>query len=497
MSTFYTSVDRNGPHILFRGYKNGKRIQEKVPYKPTFYLPSSEPTEFKTLDGRYMGPINPGNMKDCMKFMKDYEDVDNFEICGNANYVQQFISDAFLDKKLEFDRDLINVTTVDIEVQSDQGFPEAADANFPVTAICVKNNIDNIFYVFGLGEWKKEDSVLTDDLYDRVKYIECESEARLLMEFVTHWANNYPDVLTGWNSRMFDTVYLVNRISKVLGDDMAKKLSPWNRIQAREIKYSSKTVPVYELIGIQQLDFMDCFKKFGYAYGTQESYKLDNIAHVVLGENKIDYTEYGTLFDLYLRNHQLFIDYNIKDVDIVDRLEHKTGLITLAMTVAYKAHVNMVDAFGSVGVWDALLYNELRTRGIVVPPKKNNIKERQIEGAYVKPPQNGMHDWVVSFDLNSLYPHIIMQYNMSPETIINDKMHDVNVEKLLDREKYDIPDDYCMTATGQFFDKKKKGIVPEVISNLYDERSTFKKEMLAASQVVVDITAELQRRGVE
>jgi DNA polymerase elongation subunit (family B) len=167
------------------------------------------------------------------------------------------------------------------------------------------------------------------------------------------------------------------------------------------------------------------------------------------------------------------------------------------MTVAYKALVNMVDAFGSVGVWDALLYNELRKRGIVVPPKKNNTKERQIEGAYVKPPQNGMHDWVVSFDLNSLYPHIIMQYNMSPETIINDKIYEVTVDKLLDRQQYDIPADYCMTATGQFFDKKKKGIVPEVISNLYDERSTYKKEMLAASQVVVDITAELQKRGVE
>lgn len=497
MSTFYTSVDRNGPHILFSGYKNGKRIREKVPYKPTLYLPSAEPTEFKTLDGRYMGPINPGDMRDCMKFTKNYENVDNFEICGNANYIQQFISDAFLKRGVEFDRDLINVTTVDIEVQSDQGFPEAEFANFPVTAICVKNNIDNIFYVFGLGEWKKEESVLSSNLVDRVKYVRCDSEANLLMRFLDHWVANYPDVLTGWNSRMFDTVYLVNRISKILGDSMTKKLSPWGIINAREIKYSSKTVPVFELIGIQQLDFMDCFKKFGYSYGTQESYKLDNIAHVVLGERKIDYSEYGTLFDLYLKNHQLFIDYNVVDVDIVDRLEDKTGLITLAMTVAYKALVNMVDAFGSVGVWDALLYNELRKRGIVVPPKKNNTKERQIEGAYVKPPQNGMHDWVVSFDLNSLYPHIIMQYNMSPETIISDKIYEVTVDKLLDKQQYDIPADYCMTATGQFFDKKKKGIVPEVISNMYDERSTYKKEMLAASQVVVDITAELQKRGVE
>jgi len=239
---------------------------------------------------------------------------------------------------------------------------------------------------------------------------------------------------------------------------------------------------VFELRGIQQLDFMDCFKKFGYTYGNQENYKLDTIAHVVLGENKIDYSEYGTLHDLYTQNYQLYIDYNIKDVDIVDRLEDKTGLITLSMTIAYKALVNMTDSFGSVGVWDALLFNELRGRGIVVPPKVNNTKERKIEGAFVKDPQNGMHDWVMSFDLNSLYPHIIMQYNMSPETVINDRYSGVNVDSLLDEIDIEVPKDYCMSATGQYFDKTKKGIVPEIIEGLYAERSALKREMLDAEQ---------------
>ena len=167
------------------------------------------------------------------------------------------------------------------------------------------------------------------------------------------------------------------------------------------------------------------------------------------------------------------------------------------MTVAYKALVNMTDSFGSVGVWDALLFNELRKRGIVIPPKRDNTKERKIEGAFVKDPQNGMHDWVMSFDLNSLYPHIIMQYNMSPETVIDGRCDGVNVNALLDENKFDIPKDYCMTATGQYFDKTKKGIVPEIIESLYAERSATKKLMLDAEQrAQKDKSYELEREIV-
>lgn len=482
MATFYTSVDTIGSDILFCGYKNGKRIRERVPYRPTLFVPSNKKSKYKTLDGKFVEPIVPGTIRECREFVREYGSVENFKIYGNTNFVHQFISDAFLERGVDWDRDKINVTTLDIEVQSDEGFPHAEKADYPVTAITVKNNIDNIFYVFGAGKWSKEDSVLPAHILDKVVYIDCETESKLLMKFLEHWRANYPDVLTGWNSRLFDTVYLINRISKVLGSDLAKKISPWGLIQERFVQFSSRQEQVYEVRGIQQLDFLDCFKKFGYTYGTQENYKLDNIAHVVLGERKLDYSEYGTLHDLYKNNYQLYIDYNIKDVDIVDRLEDKTGLITLSMTVAYKALVNMTDSFGSVGVWDALLYNELRRRNIVVPPKQDNTKERKIEGAFVKDPQNGMHDWVMSFDLNSLYPHIIMQYNMSPETVVNERCDGINIKSLLEETELNIPSNYCMAATGQYFDNTKKGIVPEIIESLYAERSATKKKMLEAEQ---------------
>jgi DNA polymerase elongation subunit (family B) len=497
---FYTSVTRSGNYIYFRGYNNGKRIQKKVKYKPTLYVASPDPTEFKSLRGSYLGEMDFESIHDASDFLKRHRDVDNFEIHGNTNFIQQFISDVFRNV-IEFDRDVINVTSIDIEVQSDQGFPRPEEANHPVTAITIKNNIDNVYYVWGMGDWDHSSSIVN---HLTVQYTKCANEAELLHKFMDQWASNYPDVVTGWNSRMFDTVYLVNRINKVLGEGHANKLSPWihdmrNPIRQRTLQLGQNEVEVFEINGLEQLDYLDLFKKFAYSYGTQESYKLDHIAHVVLGDSKIDYSEYGSLNALYLNDFQKFIDYNIKDVEIVDRLEDKMGLATLCMTIAYKGKVNYADAFGSVGVWDALIFNELRNRGIICPPKRDNTKERKIEGAHVKDPQVGMHDWVMSFDLNSLYPHIIMQYNMSPETIV-DKVHtfdllkrdntngsyESSVEYLLDQNKLDIAPEHCMAGTGQFFNVTERGLFPQLVDNLYNERKGYKKQMLDVEQKIQD-----------
>ena len=498
---FYTNVTRVRDYIYFRGYNAGRRIQRKVKYKPTLYIPSPKPTNFKSLSGSYLGEVDFDSMSDAMDFIKRHRDVDNFEIHGNQNFIQQFISDAFR-KTIEFEREVINVTSIDIEVQSDQGFPRPEEANHPVTAITIKNNIDNVYYVWGLGDWEHSKSIVN---HLTIKYTKCANEAELLHKFMDQWAVNYPDVVTGWNSRMFDLVYLVNRINKVLGEGHANKLSPWTHdvrhpIRGRTIQFAQNEVQVFEISGIEQLDYMDLFKKFGYSYGTQESYKLDHIAHVVLGDSKIDYSEYGSLNGLYLNDYQKFIDYNIKDVEIVDRLEDKMSLATLCMTIAYKGKVNYADAFGSVAVWDALIFNELRDRGIICPPKKDNVKERKIEGAYVKDPQIGMHDWVVSFDLNSLYPHLIMQYNISPETIVNEvqsfdllKRDNTNgsyqssVDYLLDQNHNEVLPEHCMAGTGQFFNRTEKGLFPQLVDKLYNERKQYKKEMLLVEQKIQDV----------
>jgi DNA polymerase elongation subunit (family B) len=506
---FYTNVTRVADYIYFRGYNSGRRIQQRVKYKPTFYVASPKPTKFKSLTGSYLAEMDFDTMRDGMDFLKRHKDVDNFDIHGNTNFVQQFISDAFR-KVIEFDRDVINVTTIDIEVQSDQGFPRPEDANHPVTAITIKNNIDNVYYVWGLGDWSHSDSIVN---HLDVQYVKCANEAELLHKFMDQWAMSYPDVVTGWNSRMFDIVYLVNRITKVLGEGHTNKLSPWchtmrNPIRGRVLELGQNQVQVYEISGIEQLDYLDLFKKFAYSYGTQESYKLDHIAYTVLGDSKIDYSEYGSLNGLYLNDFQKFIDYNIKDVEIVDRLEHKMGLATLCMTIAYKGKVNYADAFGSVAVWDALIFNELRNRGIICPPKRDNTKERKIEGAYVKDPKVGMHDWVMSFDLNSLYPHIIMQYNMSPETVLDHShsfdllrrdntngSYQSSVDYLLDHNHVEVKPEHSMAGTGQYFSRTKRGLFPELVDNLYNERKQYKKQMLDVEQKIQDFGSsyELER----
>ena len=471
---FYTSVDRDGSYILFRGYQGRKQIKKKVWYKPSLFVPCQTKSKYTGLDGRVVDKMKFSGMSDADKFVKLHRDVSNFSIYGQNNYINQFISEHFGSDGY-FDRDVVNVTTIDIEVQSDEGFPLPEEARFPITAITIKNNIDGIFYCWGVGEYNVKETVVKDAI---IRYESCKDEYQLLIRFLNHWCSNYPDIITGWNSRLFDTVYLVNRIAKLHGVNMSKKLSPWNIIMNREIFIAGKAHQTFEVRGIQQLDYLDLFRKFGYSYGTQESYKLDNIAHVVLGERKLDYSEYGSLTNLYLSDYQKYIDYNIRDVQVVDRLEDKMGLITLCMTVAYKAGVNLADAFGSVGVWDAYIHNELIKRNIICPPKIAKVKERKIEGAYVKDPINGMHEWVVSFDLNSLYPHLIMQYNMSPETIIEDSVPNVLLDSLLDKETYTFDKKLTMTARGNLFRKDVKGILPQMIDKLYASRSQVKKKMI-------------------
>ena len=480
---FYTNVTRLFNDIAVRGIKNGKPFQRKVKYEPTLYVKSEKPSGLVTLDGENVAPVQPGTMKDCRMFIDKYDGIENFKVYGQTNYVKQFTNAAF-PGVIEFDRSKINVTSIDIEVQSDEGFPDPKFAAYPITAITIHNNIDDIYYVWGCGEW---DSDKRDPSLEgvHIRYTQCADEADLLHRFVDQWKKAFPDVITGWNSELFDMQYIANRLPRVTNLE-ARDLSPFRMFdwQRRVIAGNEVSFPYF--FGISCLDYLELFKKFGYAYGTQESYRLDHIAHIVLGERKLDYSEYGDLNSLYKYDYQKFIDYNIKDTQLVDRLEDKLGLITLACTIAYKGKVNYKDAFGTVGVWDAILHNYMMEQGIVVNPTGKGEKERRIEGAHVKDPQTGLNDWIVSFDLNSLYPHIMMQYNMSPETLVDKTVPNVTVDKLLKKERFDFDKQYCMTARGNLFRTDKKGMIPTLVEGLYAERKGYKKEMLAAEQELVD-----------
>jgi DNA polymerase elongation subunit (family B) len=264
-------------------------------------------------------------------------------------------------------------------------------------------------------------------------------------------------------------------------------MSPWNYVEQKSVVIKGKENFLYNLYGIQQLDYLDLFKKFAAnTYGAQESYRLDFIAEVVLGQNKIDYSEYGTLTELYEKNYQKFIDYNCVDIELIERLEAKLGLINLVFTLSYFGGVNYGDTLGTVAIWDSIIFRKLATKKIAIPPNTRSFKA-DYAGGFVKDPQIGRHEWVMSFDLNSLYPNLIVQYNMSPETIVPSMkvaaLQHNGVEKILSSDHSWAPSNgYAVAANGACFKCDKQGILPEIIEELYNQRVAVKRRMLDAEK---------------
>ena len=485
MSDFYTNVSVSGRFILLRGVENDKRVRRKVEFRPTFFLSSQEKSEYKTLAGENVKPIQPGTIPECREFLERYESVDNFPIFGNNRYEYAYIADEYPDDIL-WDVSKILIAYLDIEVGSENGFPEPRDANEAITAISIK--VKGNYFVFGCGDYVKH--------RDDVHYAKCRDESDLIRRFLDLWSRWHPDVVTGWNVEQFDIPYLANRITKILGEDEAKKLSPWNRISKRETVMMNRPVQFYDISGIAILDYIQLYRKF--TYSQQESYRLDNIAHVELGEKKLDYSEFETLHQLYKHDYQKFIEYNIKDVELVEKLEDKMKLIELALTLAYDNKVNYDDVFTQVRMWDAIVYNYLLRKKIVIPQMSRSVKSSQYEGAYVKDPICGMHEWVASFDLNSLYPHLIMQYNISMETLIEPKLYNdnmrgfisnsnINVDNLLNQEvDTSILKDLGVTVTpnGQLFRIQEQGVLPEIMDSMYKDRTRYKKLAIEAKKKI-------------
>ena len=494
-NSFYTSAFRHGKVIKYMGYEEGKKVSFTVPYRPTLFVTNkgNNAHDWNALDGTSVEPIVFGSMGEATDFTKSYADVPSFKIFGNTNYVVQYLQEQF-PGEIKWDRNLINVTSIDIETKFGDGFPEPALADQEVTAITMKNNIDDIYYTFGCGEYDVDKALLQTH---QVVYVKCADERELLHKFVYHWSATSPDVVTGWNCEFFDIPYLVNRIRKINGEQTMKRLSPWKMIDERETHtgFGQSTIK-YELKGVAILDYMAIFKKFGYSYGPQESYKLDHIANVVLGEKKLDFGEASDLNELHANDYQKFIDYNIKDVELIDRMEDKLGLISLCLTMAYKGGVNYEQVLGTVAIWDSLIYRDLHSKRIAVPMNSESFKGAY-PGGYVKEPQVGMHDWVCSFDLNSLYPSIIMQYNMSPETILNDDELNVTVETVLAKQVKNTTPNTALAVGGTRFSTKKLGILPSIIQEIYDDRVKFKQAQLKAEQELELTATKSEVYGLE
>ena len=472
-SSFYTNVIEYKGKLLIRGVNNGQSYLSRINYSPKLYLPTKEQSKFKTLDGTNLKPKQFDTISKAKHFYSEYSTIPEYKIFGMNRYNYQFIGDEYKDE-IRWNKDYIKIFTLDIETECEHGFPDPDTAKENIICITVKNHSNKQILTWGTGDFISKKTNVT--------YVKCQNEKHMLLEFLKFWCKNHPDIVTGWNVKFFDIPYVMNRMRFIFDNDTINKMSPWNYVNADRIQLGKKNQQYWNILGVSVLDYFDLYKKFTYV--RQESYRLNYIAKVELGESKLE-NPYETFKDFYTKDYQKFVEYNIQDVELVDKLEDKMKLIELCLTMAYEAKVNYTDVYSQVRCWDTIIYNHLLKKNIIIPPREDHDKDTQYEGAYVKDPQLGLHNWIVSFDLNSLYPHLIMQYNLSPETLVGVQPKNMGVENYLN-EKFNLQwardKNVTVAPNGSMYRRDKQGFLPELMEKMYGDRVVFKKKTIEAKK---------------
>lgn len=467
---FYTSVFARGSRLYVRGYDGGKRFEQTLTPPARLFVPAAE-GDYRTLSGRVLDEVLFENFREARDFVQQYSDVGGFEFYGSTNFAYVWLYENFVGE-IAYDPSVISVVSIDIETRMKGGFPNIEEADKEITSIALRRAGRSL--IFSTVEYVPPD--------DTIEYVKCHDEIDMLKRFTSRWSTDWsPDIVTGWNIEYFDVPYVVNRTRRILGEEYVKRLSPWRIVSERTAEFRGKVNKSYDLAGIAVLDYLQLYRKF--SFKNHESYKLDFIAQAELKEKKVDYSEYGDLDDLMTKNPQLFITYNNKDnVLVLDGLEKKLKLIEQVMALAYDAKINYVDSLTTVRMWETIIHNYLMDRRVCVPQKKHTDgSPAQIPGGYVKDPVPGMYQWVVSFDLNSLYPHLIMQYNISPETLVRrDPM--MSMEDLLDGKLVIADTNLTYAANGCRYAREPQGFLPALMEKMYDDRVVYKKKMIEAQK---------------
>ena len=417
MSYVDAFFDRDADIIRAVERKDGKRTYREYQSKYTFYYKDHK-GKYKSVYGDPLSRIVCKNTKDFRKEVAINRDKELFE--SDINPIFQCLSENYLNQ----DAPKLNIAFFDIETDFDpeKGFADPSDPFMPITSISVYLQwLDTMVCIavppktLTMEEaWKELEGI------DNVMLFEKEGD--MIDTFLTLIEDS--DVLSGWNSEGYDIPYTVNRTARVLSKNDTRRFCLWNQLpKKRMYEKFGKESETFDLVGRVHLDSLNLYRK--YTYEERHSYRLDAIGEIEVGENKVAYE--GTLDQLYNNDFRKFIEYNIQDTALLDKLDKKLRFIDLSNTIAHENTVLIQTTMGAVAVTEQGIVNEAHHRGLQVPNRQRRDDEAtQAAGAYVAYPKKGLHKWIASMDLNSLYPSVIRALNMAPETVVGQIRPDIS-----------------------------------------------------------------------
>lgn len=483
---------RNASYNPFEGIvrlrtwtEDGQRIDTEVPYNPYLYIEQENASDAKSI---FRTPLVKKAFRNNFERKKFVDNSSTNRIFYNLAPDQQFLIELFKDQNnsVKFSQHSLKIFYLDIETASFGEFPVPEKAKDPISLITIFDSLSNKTYTWGLQKEYKSTN-------KECIYYQCKDEQDLILRFVDFWKKDYPDVVSGWSSAQFDLPYIINRFKKIFGEDFITQLSPSGRVTSRKLytdsSFGKETVRWY-INGISCIDYMEIYKTF--SVGERESYSLNFISEFELGEGKLAFNA-TNLAELSEKDWKTFVDYNIQDVHLLVKLEEKLKYLQIVRLLAYKGCTNFEAALGKVAIVTGAVAIQAHKQGYIIPTFIGNVERESYEGGYVKEPETGLQKGIVSFDVNSLYPNTIITLNISPETkvgkiniedfetksditltLVNKKTHKLSHEDFL---KFLKAEKIALSKAGVLYNQQTKGIIPNLIDEIYKERVKAKREL--------------------
>jgi DNA polymerase elongation subunit (family B) len=509
----------------------GERKHQEYPANYTFYY-TDKSGKYTSMFGDRLSKITCRKYKEFVKEQKIYSSHKLFE--SDINPVFRCLEENYLG--VPAPDPYVAFFDIEVDFSPERGYAKPEDAFMPITAIAVYLQWMETLVCLAVPPKTLGIEQAQELIKDIPNTLLFDNEADLLDAFLGLIED--ADIISGWNSEGYDIPYTVNRVIQVLGKEQSKRFCLWNQYpKKREYEKYGKKAVTYDLIGRIHLDSLELYRK--YNYEERHSYRLDAIGELEIGENKTVYE--GTLDQLYNQDFKKFIEYNRQDCALLNKLDKKLKFINLANAIAHENTVLLPTTMGAVAVTEQAIINEAHERGLIVPNRKHsqNTEESTAAGAYVAYPKKGIHEWIGSVDINSLYPSVIRALNMAPETILGQLRQDLTdaeinakiaagdsfaaswegkfstneYELVMKQDKatpitvdwqngtsdtltgaeiyqmiFDSNQPWMLSANGTIFTHEKEGIIPGLLARWYSER----KQMQATLKNYIDL-----ERGIE